>query len=509
MAAAGSNRQIAVNTLFLYGRMIVLMAVNLYTVRLLWNLLGVENYGIYNVVGGIVLMFTFLKNTMVATSQRYISFELGRGDQDRLRRTFSMSVTVHSFLAIGVVVLAETVGLWFLNARMNIPENRMVAANWVYQCSILSFVFTILSVPYTAAIVAHEHMKIYGYLGIMEGVLKLLVVAMTFFLPWDRLIVYAILMLLLSLSLRVMYTLYCTRHFSECKYYRVHERTMMKDMLSFAGWSFLGSMGMSVRDQGLNIVLNLFFNVAVNAAKGIANQVGTTINGFASNFTMAMNPQITKRYASGETDSMMSLIYNGCRYSIILMSIVVIPLIFVAEPALRIWLGEVAPYTVGFLQLVLVLSLVDCAVSPITTALQATGKIKKFQIIIAVIMVANIPLACLWLKFDLNPYAVMYISILTSAVALISRLFLLRELVRFSLWKFFLKVYGRTLPYIGIGLVAGWYLIGLYPSSLIGIAGYVLTMLVILGIGIIALAMSAGERSMMIRMVASKIHLKR
>ncbi len=506
LAAAGSNKQIAINTLFLYGRMIVLMGVNLYTVRLLWNLLGVDNYGIYNVVGGIVLMFTFLKNTMVATSQRFISFELGRGDADRLRRTFSMSVTVHFLLAMAVLVLAETVGLWFLNARMNIPDGRMTAANWVYQCSIFSFIFTIISVPYNAAMVAHEHMKIYGYMGIMEGVLKLLIVLFTYLLPWDRLIVYTVLVLLVSIALRITYTIYCKRHFEECTYRRVHDRHMMHDMFSFAGWSFLGSLGMSVRDQGLNIVLNLFFNVAINAAKGIANQVGTTINGFASNFTMALNPQITKRYAAGDTESMMALVYNGCKLSLILMSIVVVPLIFAADTALRIWLGHVAPYTVGFLQLVLILSLVDCVVSPITTSLQATGKIRKFQIIICAVMVANIPLAWIWLKLDLNPYVVMFVSILTSVVTLISRLLLLRELVRFFLRRFFVRVYARTVPYLVVTIASGWGLIQFFPENIYGLAAYLIVMMIAVAACIYLIALNNNERQLVTSQIRKKLH---
>lgn len=355
------------------------IVVNLYTVRLLWQVLGVDDYGIYNLVGGIVLMFAFLNNAMIASSQRFISFELGRGDSERLRKTFSISVSVHVLLAVLVFVLAETIGLWFLNYKLNIPVGRMSAANWVYQCSVMAFLLNIVSVPYNACIVAHEHMKVYGYFGILDVMLKLGIVLLVARLPGDSLIEYALLILAVSATMRLIYGVYCSRHFEECKFSKFKDRALMREMFSFAGWSFLGNMGFSVRDQGINILLNVFFNVAVNAAKGIANQVGGVINGFASNFTMAVNPQITKRYATGEVESMMNLVYNGCKLSLILMSIVVIPLIVSAPVVLRLWLGEVAPYTVGFLQLVLLLSLIECVVSPITTSIQATGMIRSFR----------------------------------------------------------------------------------------------------------------------------------
>ena len=400
-----ANKRIAKNTLFLYVRMFLTIIVNLYTVRVIWQVLGVDDYGIYNVVGGIVMMFSFLNNAMVASSQRFISFELGRGDKECLNKVFCISLTVHFLLAVTVLILAETIGLWFLNHKLNIPEQRMYAANWVYQCSIIAFLVTIVSVPYNACIVAHEHMKVYGYLGILEVILKLVIVFLLIFIGGDKLIVYSLLVLVVALIMRILYQIYCHRHFSECRFHRVSDRHLMSDMFSFAGWSF--------------------FNVAVNAAKGIAGQIGAVINGFAANFQMALNPQITKRYASGDTEGMMNLVFQGCKYSVLLMTIIVVPLIISAEAVLTLWLGDVAPYTVGFMQLTLCLVLVESIVSPITTALQATGHIRNFQLIISIIMVMNLPLAWLWLKLDVNPYLVMIVSIVMSIIGIISRLMLL------------------------------------------------------------------------------------
>lgn len=492
--------------MFLYFRMIVSIVVNIFTVRVLWQVLGVNDYGIYNVVGGIVLMFIFLNNAMIASSQRFISYGLGKGDPDALRRTFSISITVHILLAVAVLIIAETVGLWFLNAKLNIPVERMVAANWVYQSAVIAFIINMVSVPYNACIVAHEHMDVYGYLGILEVFLKLGIVLLVAVLPFDRLISYAILLMMVSLVMRLIYSIYCKKHFAECRYTKTKDVGIMKEMFSFAGWSLIGNMGFSVREQGLNIVLNLFFNVAVNAAKGIANQIGSVLNGFASSFTMAVNPQITKRYAAGETASMMNLMFSGCKYSLMLMAIIVLPLTAAADTVLHIWLGNVAPYTVGFLQLVLVMSLIDCVVSPIVTAMQATGNIRKFQIVISIIMIANLPIAWLWLKFSSNPYIVMYVSIATSVIGLVARLMLLHELIPFSYAEFFRKVYGRTLPVIILLGVIIFLIEPFFASNLVGLVLFALSSVIIIAIAYYTLLLSSAERTFLKKALLRKLH---
>lgn len=493
---SADNKRIAKNTLFLYLRTLVSIAVNLYTVKLLWDILGVDNYGIYNLVGGIVLMFAFLNNAMVASSQRYISFELGQGNKERLQKTFSISLQVHFILALIVLILAETIGLWFLNYKLNIPAGRMVAANWVYQCSIISFLFTIISVPYNACIVAHEHMKVYGYLGILDVILKLILVLITALIPYDRLIVYSILILGLAIFDRIIYALYCRKHFEECRLVKTNDHNLMKDMFSFAGWSFIGNMGFSVRDQGINILLNMFFNVAVNAAKGVANQVGTVINSFVGSFTMAMNPQITKKYAVGDIQGMLNLVYNGCKFSLILISIVIIPVIIAAETILRIWLENVAPYTVGFLQLTLLMMLIDCVVSPITTSLQATGRIKKFQILISIIMLSILPLCWLWLKLGGSPYVVMFVAMSGSFIALITRLILLSEQINFSIKNFFIKVYSRTIPYIIISGGICWVIYRYISHDIWGLIGYAASAIGVILCSIYVIALTQPERVM-------------
>lgn len=441
--------------------MFLTILVNLYTVRVIWQVLGIDNYGIYNVVGGIVTAFAFLNSSMIASSQRFISFELGQGDKDRLHKVFCMSVTIHVLLAVIVLILGETVGLWFINSKLNIPTDRMYAANWAYQCSLVTFLLNIVSVPYTASIVAHENMKVYGYFGILEVILKLSVVFLLIIIPGDKLIVYALLLLTVSITMRVLYGMYCKKQYSECRYRPISDHTLMRDMVTFAGWGFFGNIGLTVRDQGMNIVVNIFFNVAVNAAKSIATQVSAVVSGFAQNFLMALNPQITKRYALGNIPDMMNLIFKGCKYAIFLLMIFVIPLFFASEQILKFWLGDVAPFTVGFLRIALVSTMIDCAAGPLITALQATGRIKKFQLVIASIMILNLPIAWVWLKIDNDPYIVLIVACVTSVAAFIARLMLLHELITFDYTIFAKSVIAKGLPPLLISGLVSW---GLHNS---------------------------------------------
>ena len=489
--------------------MLFSIIVNLYAVRVIWQVLGIDDYGIYNVVAGIVMMFSFINSGMVASSQRFISFELGRRDFEKLNKVFSISLTVHALIAILVLILAETIGVWFLNSELNIPDDRMNAANWIYQFSILSFMVTIISVPYNACIVAHEHMKAYGYFGILEVVLKLVIVFLLMVIPGDKLIVYGLLLLAVSVLMRIIYGIYCAKNFQECHYSNTKDFSLIKEMFSFAGWSFVGNMGFSVRDQGINFILNMFFNVAVNAAKGIANNVATVISGFALNFQMAMNPQITKRYAAGEIDSMLSLIYSGCKYSCFLLLIFVIPIGIGAEPILKLWLGDVAPYTVGFLQLMLVMATVDSMVSPITTALQATGKIKKFQIIISLIMISTLVFSWIWLKFQTVPYVVMYVCIAISAVALVTRLRLLHELVAVSYRKFLKNAILPSVAVTAVSLTLGLFIYQYFSTDFLGLVAFGAISCMITALAICFLGLSSKERNFVKNMVAARLKIRK
>lgn len=314
-----NNKRIAKNTLLLYVRMLFMMVVSLYTSRIVLNTLGVEDYGIYNVVGGIVTMFVFISNSMSSATQRYITFALGKGDKERLSTVFSTTLQIHTLIASVVVLLGETVGLWFLYDKMQIPAERMDAAFWVLQCSIVSTFVMIVSVPYNADIVAHEKMSAFAYISILEVLLKLAIVYLLVVFSFDKLILYAILVLAIQILIRFCYSIYCNRHFEETKYRRVWDKSLFKEMTGFAGWSMFGNMAGVLFGQGLNMLLNVFFGPVVNAARAVAMQVQGAIQQFVGNFQTALNPQITKTYSNGKMNEMHNLMFRSARFSFYLL----------------------------------------------------------------------------------------------------------------------------------------------------------------------------------------------
>lgn len=430
MDLPSNNKRLAKNTLLLYLRMILIIIVGLYTSRIVLQTLGVDDYGIYNVVGGIVAMLAFLNTAMTAASQRFISFELGTGNLSKLKQVFSTSVNIHLAIAGIILLLAETVGLWFLNTHMNIAPERMTAANWVYQCSILTFIITVISVPYNASIVAHEHMKAFAYISMIEAALKLAIAYFLLVIHADKLITYSILVLCVSLIIRVIYGIYCKRNFEECIYKFSFNKELFKEMFAFAGWSIIGNLGFALKDQGSNIILNIFCGTAINAARGIALQVSGIIYNFSNNFIMALNPQITKMYASGNIEESKKLVYAGCRYSFYLLSIISIPVMINLDYLLSIWLDTVPLYTSQFLFFSLVVALINSIVTPLTTAMQATGKIKVFQIVISLIMVFELPMTYIILKLGFAPYWAMIPSVIVTIIGLIARFLLLKRLIK-------------------------------------------------------------------------------
>ena len=434
---AENNKRIAKNTLLLYFRMLLIIIVGLYTSRVVLNTLGVSDYGIYNVVGGIVAMLAFLNSAMVAASQRFISFELGTGNIERLKKVFCTSVSIHIVLAGIIFLIAETIGLWFVNTHLNIPAERMEAANWVYQCSILTLLLTVVSVPYNSCIVAHEHMKAFAYVSIVEAILKLLIVYLLLLGNFDKLILYAILIVAVALIIRIIYGIYCKRHFEECTYRFVFDKQLFREMFAFAGWSVIGNLGFSFKDQGSNIILNLFFGTTVNAARGIALQVNGIISNFSNNFTMALNPQITKQYAAGDVEASVKLVYAGCRYSFYLLLLIAVPVMINIDYLLQLWLGTVPEYTSQFLMLALVAALLYGMAPPLVTALQATGKIKVFQLAFCILTLSELPFVYWVLINNGEPYYAMYPTIIITFIGLFVRFVLLKRLVPIYKMRYF------------------------------------------------------------------------
>lgn len=439
---SASNRRIAKNTLLLYVRMAIIMLVSLYTSRIILSILGVEDFGIYNIVGGVVSMFTFINASMTSSTQRYLTYDIGRNDITSLKKTFSVSLNIHIAIAAIVFILAETIGLWMVNCKLVIPEQRIVAANIVYQSTIIAFIVNIIQVPYNSLIIAYEKMDVYAYVSIIEVILKLLIVFMLEFLSYDKLAVYGVLILVVQILITSSYRLYCKKKYPFCKFNIVKDKALYKQIGGFAGWNVFGSISWMLRSQGLNLLLNLFFGPAINAARGVAFQVNSAINNFTSGFQTAMNPQITKRYASGEIKQMETLVFAGVKYSYFLLFLISLPLIINVDYILNIWLKNVPDYTNIFVILVLVDSLISNIFGvPLMTALSATGNIKIYQVVVSAIICLALPISWVALKMGGNPQSVFVISIIISFVAGIARFLFCKKQIGFSIKRFFIKVF--------------------------------------------------------------------
>lgn len=421
------------------------MLISLYTSRVVLETLGVEDFGIYNVVGGVVAMFSLLSGTLSAVISRFLTFELGRGDAVKLHKVFCSSVNIQLVLSAIILVLSETVGVWFLNSQMNIPDVRMSAANRVFQCSVITFILGLISTPYNAAVISHERMSFFAVVSIGEAILKLLIVVSLRFAPADKLITYAVALAILALAIRVLYGVYCSRNFSECHYSLVVDKSLVKQMFSFAGWNFWGSGSWVLMSQGINILINIFFGVAFNAARGIATQVEAAVNSFVSSFTTALNPQITKDYARGDIATMLKLVYSGSKYSFFLTLFIALPLLLETETVLGIWLKNVPDYTVLFVRLTLISSLIYVFSNTLITAKLATGDIRNYQLIVGGLAMTIFPIT--WVLFLLGfPVWVSYIVVVVVFITqLFARVWLLQDDIGLDRKYFFTRVVLRGL----------------------------------------------------------------
>ncbi|MDD3040480.1 lipopolysaccharide biosynthesis protein [Bacteroides sp.] len=455
------NKRLAKNTLILYIRMFFTMGVSLYTSRVVLAILGVTDYGIYNVVGGVVAMFNIINNAMASSTQRFMTFELGTGDYERLQKVFSTSINIHALICVIMVLLAETIGLWFLNTQLIIPAERIVAANWVYQMSVLAACIGVMSVPYNAAIIAHEKMSAFAYFSVMDVTLKLLVVYLLMISPIDKLILYSILIFCVGLISRIVYGIYCSKNFVETKYTKVKYTPLFKEMLSFAGWGLFGNCSAFASTHGVNLLLNTFFSPAINAARGIAVQVQMAVQNFCSSFQIALNPQITKTYASNECDRMRSLICTSSRLSFFLVYLMVLPIVLEANEILSVWLKEVPEHTVNFLRIILCVSLIDTLANPIITAAGATGKIKKYQTVVGSINIMIIPISYIILRICPVPELVFVIHVLMALIAQGARIYLVRPMIELPLRMYIKKVVIRI---VGTMIISSVLPVALYMT---------------------------------------------
>lgn len=420
------NKLIAKNAIALYIRSIVTMLIGLYTSRVILQALGVEDYGIYNVVGGFVSLFSLISGSISGSISRFLTFELGRGDTEQLKLVFSTSLFVLIGLSVIVVIAAETFGLWYLYNKMVIPLNRMNAAFWVFHLSVFSFVLALINAPYAASVISHEDMHIFAYLGIFDAFCKLAICYLVMIAPLDRLIYYALLLCLLGILNQCIYVSYCRRHFEESHFKLIFEKKLFKRMFSFAGWNFIGSSAAILRNQGASLLLNAFGGPVVNAANGIATTITGVVSGFVNNFTQAFSPQITKRYAASEYESLMSLLIYGSKYSYYLLFLLSLPIMLNAHFIFKIWLGVVPEYTVAFSRWIFIFLLAESISRPIITAKNATGEIRNYQIVVGGVLLLMLPISYVCLKLGASVVVVAISNAATAILAVFARMYLLR-----------------------------------------------------------------------------------
>lgn len=445
-----NNKRIAQNTLLLYVRMLFLMFISLYTSRVILQTLGVEDFGIYNVVGGVISMLGFLTSSLGGASSRYITYDLGKGDMTAMKKTFGNILIIHLLLAGFIILIGETLGLWFMATQLQIPEERANAAFWVYQFSIFSSVFAIISVPYNACIIAHEKMSAFAYIGIIDAILKLAIVYILVIIPYDKLIIYSILYFGIQLFDRIVYGVYCRKHFEETKSKPHFDKKQFKEIFAFAGWTMNGNLAVIGYTQGLNILLNMFFGPAVNAARGIAVQVQNIARQFCGNFQMALNPQLTKSYAIGDYSRMRDLLKVSSKFSFFLILVISLPIMLEAPLLLKWWLKTVPEHTVSFLRLILCSSFIITLSNPIITSVYATGQVKKYQLLEGTALLTIIPISYILLKlFHLPPETVFLVHIIIEIITQFIRIYIVLPMISMTLREYFLDV---IWPIIKVGI---------------------------------------------------------
>lgn len=501
-----NNKRIAKNTLLLYFRMILTMAVTLYTSRVVLNVLGVEDFGIFNVVGGVIAMLGFLNSSLSGASSRFLTCELGKEEKGNPKEVFSTILCVHFILAILIIVLGETLGAWFVHNKLVIPENRMTAALWVYHCSILTAVISIISVPYNSLIIAREKMSAFAYISIIEVLLKLMIVWLLTFLPYDKLIVYAILFLGVQLFIRMIYNQYCTKHFPESRTMPAYHPKQMKEIFIFAGWTMNGNLAVVGYTQGINILLNMFFGPAVNAARGIAVQVQTAVITFVQNFQTATRPQIIKSYASNELEYMHTLIIASSKYGFYLILIISFPILLCVDSILQIWLGIVPKYTSNFVKIMLLTGLFQPLSSSLITAIHATGDLRKFQIYEGTSLLMVVPAAYFLLKFcHISPEMVMVVYLVIEFITQGIRIWIVLPKIKMDYSIYFKKVITPLiLPFLSMLIILFYF--SITSKLTIGLTLlYLCIACLFISLNIYFLGLSKNERSFISKYLNKKI----
>lgn len=501
--SASSNKRLAKNTILLYVRTVVVMVISIYTSRVILKSLGIEDYGTYNVIGGFVAMFSMLGGTLVSATQRFINMELGKKEGGNPNEVFCTAMGIHIMLAAFIFIALETFGLWFLNYKMNIPESRMFAANVTFQCSILAFLLNIICMPYNAIIIAYEHMKAFAYISLYDSISKLLISYALYLFLFDRLIVYAILLLLLAISERSIYSIYCRKKFpEESSFHIVKNKQAYIRQTSFAGYTFIGALAGILSNHGVNIVLNIFCGVAINAAQAISTQVLHAVSKFVSDFTVALNPQIVKTYAAGELNKSMELVYRGAKFAYYLMFLFSVPIIFLTADILKLWLGHYPEQTITFVRLTLIYGLVTVLSKTLTTEILATGKIKSNAFIIGGLRLLILPFSYLSLWMGHDAYSVYYVMIVIDGISIFTRLFILKSITGVKMIGYLKNVLYPVVVVSTLTLTICYVTWKLIPSTLLYNTLFVLTFVMVYIMAVTCVGMTSNERKTIIYGVA-------
>lgn len=446
------NSRIAKNTLFLYLRMFLVLIVSLYTTRVVLNALGVVDYGINNVVAGFVSMFAFLNTSMSNGIQRFYNFKLGSEGEESITKVYNTALLIQGILAIVVIVLLETIGLWYLNYKMVIPFERMSTARWIYQFSVLSLVLVIMQIPYSASIMAHERMDYYAYVSIIEVMLKLLFALWLPHAKHDKLFIYGCYSLGVGVLNFFLYFIYSKHHFKSLKLQRFFHKDLFKNMLSFSGWNIFGTFAHMLKNQGLNVLLNAFFGPIVNAARGVSGMIGTAIQGFSSNIVISFRPQIVQSYAEGNFSRVQNLMFSLSKVSFIMLFTLSMPVIIELPYILDLWLGNSVPdYTVSFTILMLIIMIISCLNTPLSQVVHATGKMKYYQIGGSIVICAILPVAWMVLRLGGNPVSVYIVSLMLTVVNQVVCMLLLKRVFPYRILEYLKEV---IIPCLIITIVA-------------------------------------------------------
>ena len=490
-----NNKRIAKNTLLLYFRQLLVMAVSLYTVRVVLAELGAEDYGIYNVVGGFVAMFAIISGNMASAINRFIMIEIGKNNIKKAVNIFSTSVFILLFLSLLVCIVLETFGIWFLNTKMDIPNGRIVAANWALQLSLLTFIINLMSVPYNAVIIAHERMSAFALISILEVILKLATVFVLKWIPFDNLITYACLTTLVAFVIRMVYAVYCKHRFEESRFKFVFDKELLREMLKFTGWAFFGNAAILFKDQGVNVLLNLFCGPIVNAAQGIAMQINTAVYNFVSNFMTASRPQIIKNYATGNFPTMYTLIIRSGKFGFFIMLLIMMPFLGSVNYLLGLWLVDVPAHTVNFVVLVLLYSLLDSLLTPIAIGVFAQGEIKAYEIALCIIYAINFIASYVCLKLGMTPEIIFVLNIVFKACVLVDLLVHSKRKYDFPVYNFLKQCLQPSIVVFALSGILTYFLPWDEPKDFLTFLWHTLMIVVYTSVVIFIIGITKGERA--------------